>query len=88
MSDVIGALVVLPSKQRHQQQQQQQIISVAHLVRESRSQSTTAPLSITRSFSCPLIFTAACATRNALLLPFWSSGGHLNTALGHINEIC
>ena len=91
MSDAIGALVVLPSKQQqqhqhqHQQQQQQQIIRVAHLVRESRSQSTTAPLSITRSFSCPLIFTAACATRNALLLPLWSSGDHLlSTALGHI----
>jgi hypothetical protein len=74
-------------KKMHQQQQQQQrqIIRVAHLVRESRNQSTTAPLSITHSPSCHLIFTAACATRNALLLSFWSSGDHLNTALGHIN---
>jgi hypothetical protein len=43
MYDAIGAVAMLPSKQQQQQQQQQQQISrVAHLVRESRSQSTTA----------------------------------------------
>jgi hypothetical protein len=75
MSDAIGAVVVLPIKQQQQQHQQQQIIRVAHLERESRSQSTTASSSTTRSFSYPLVFAAACATRNALLLSFWSSGG-------------
>jgi hypothetical protein len=96
MPDAIGAVVVLPSKQQHQrqhqqqQQQQQQIIRVAHLVRESRSQSTTASSSTTRSFSYPLVFAAACATRNALVLSFWSSGGSTvpDTCIlhsGHIN---
>jgi hypothetical protein len=100
MSDAIGAVVlrrkyiVIPNKQQQQQQQQhqqqQQIIRVTHLVRESRSQSTTAPSSTPRASSFPLIFTAACATRNALLLSFWSSGGSTvpDTCIlhrGHIN---
>jgi hypothetical protein len=98
MSDAIGAVVVrmkyivLPNKQQQQDQQQQQIIRVTHLVRESRSQSTTAPSSTPRSPSY-----LHCRLRHSQrpLLPFKGFFGlrhsiYLETIYkhrGHINEL-